>query len=234
MTDIKCATYSVWFRNRRTRQPVDCDLTGAAVVGKWRRNLRETSIADLMIALPADERCCDCAPTANVDELVIERHGDRSEIVWVGPVTVVDEDQPLGELRIEASDPSYWWDRRQAFQQAETLEQVDIVDAWLAVREDQDRRDPSGLIPKIVDRTGRLVSINWAADAETASVLIELEDVAWTVAAGVLYGPGETTVGPEPFASLDASEDWESASGTSGALIRGDGTATADRGGRHR
>lgn len=228
MSDVLCATYSVYFRNRRTLQRVPgCDLTGRRVFGKWRRILRDTSFADLTIGLKQDGECCECFPEPHVDEMVIERHGDDDQVVWAGPVIAVTEDRPNADLRIEAADPSYWWSRRQAFQRSASFTDADIVDVWAAVRQDQDLRDPSGLLIVPGARDGRLITIEWDAFDDVTQVLRQIEDVSWTVVAGALFGPASSTIGEEPFATLNSSTDWVTPTGASGPVIRDDGATTS-------
>ena len=228
MGDVLCATYSIYFRDRATRRRLEgCDLTAQRVEGRWTRAYKRKSTADLVWQLPPDAGCCECSPTPWVDELIIEREGASSSgIVWKGVVTSIVEDRARGEMEIRACDPSVWWERRQWFTSDIVLEGVDPVDVWVAVHKQLDGRDPSGLIIRPGEPLGTRTGFT-AARYGTVPTSSVMDDVAWTVIAGQLWGPGKTTAGPEPFALLDSSVDWVTPGGRSGPVIAHDGESTA-------
>lgn len=227
MSDLLCSTYRVFTRDRRTKRLV-YDYTDRVIDGTFDCRLSRTSRAFTAVAI--EEGCEIAKPRPWLDEWVIQRDGDQSKIVWFGPVRKATADMARNELRVEARDPSEWWNRKQIVRAALSLENVDASVAWAAVRSDQERGDPSGLAVGSTEPVGRLVSIQADKFADTFPILDSLDDVAWTVKAGQLYGPGATTDGPNPFGvRLDASVDWVSETGRSGPVIICDGENVATK-----
>ena len=225
MSDILCATYSIYFQDRRTRLPVEgCNLSLERASGSWRRLLNDFSTAEIEVQL---DNCCACLPVPWVHEMVIERHGTESDgIVWLGPVTFSNPDQDLGTLSVEAADRSVWWSRRQVLLRALSLASVDAGVAWAAVRAEQERIDPTGLEIR-PSHVGRLVNVDAALYSDVEAVLFDYQDVLWTVTAGQLKGPGPTTVGGVPLGTLDTAIDWdENGDGTAGPSVVLDGEST--------
>lgn len=216
MSDTLCATYRVFTRERLTRRLVH-DYTTQTIEGTFSYRFKATSSAFLSVA--AEPGCDIPKPRPWVDELVVQRDGDDSEVAWFGPVERATLDDARNELQIEAKDLSEWWNRRQILQ-ARLQVAGDAAEAWAAVRQDQDRIDPSGLGSAVTSKVGRTVTYDEPALAETGPILSELGDVAWAVKAGRLYGPGGTTDGEVPHpVKLDASVDWVTETGQAGPVI---------------
>lgn len=227
MSDTLCATYRVFARNRRTKKQV-CDYTDVTIEGTYSCRYKATSTAFVSTAFTPG--CETKKPRPWIDELVIQRNGERSRIAWVGPVVKSTVDAARNEMLIEARDPSEWWNRRRVLQNALSLEDVDASVAWAAIRKDQDSIGESGLAVGSTEPVERNVSIEARQYDSTFAYLQQLEDVAWTVKAGRLYGPGATTDGPRPFKTkLDASVDWINESGQGGAVIICDGENVATK-----
>lgn len=135
MTELGCGTYVATIAPR--------GFGGTGAVGEfnvafssldWNRVVDDTSTASVSANGYEYEACCqtlvDVEPAR--DELVIYRDG---ELVWVGPVTLVEISPDIAELRIEAHGLSWWWGRRR-FRERHQDEDVEIATIAQAYHDD--------------------------------------------------------------------------------------------------
>lgn len=232
---IRCATYSVYIRNRTTKQPIaGCDFTKQPIEGKWRRTKNtgsspSASTADFSMPLSGLAGCCECDAEPWRDELVIERldrEGNTDGIVWVGPVSHVVDDTTFGAFTVTARDATVWpFSRTQRTRTAIKLTDVDESVVWLALWGDLTRGGQSGVTP-IVTPTGNKVSVDFDRYSSVDAVITELPGISWSMSGDTLYvGGNDLGHTDNPIAFLDVDEHWD----TGGAVVDKDGTYVATK-----
>lgn len=210
---LLCARYNVWLQDRATRTPKQgCDYSKVKATGTITRDLNGTSDADFQVIDPSGSLCCDCDYQAGRDELVVERVPDKTgkaNRVWVGPVTSLSTDNVFGFADFKAYDRSWWWDQNPLINTDRIIAgRVPEAEAWARVRRDQDSVNPSGLLIQAGEPTGRLFDLEAFKYDQADGVAADFTAVNWTVVGDRLYGPGLSTVGRAPFATLVTSKHW--------------------------
>lgn len=212
-----CAYYRVRLVERFTQRTI-CDLTPLGAFGTFRWILSTTGFMDLSIPTRNNRiECCECFPRPWADEIVIDRRNPAREsegIVFRGVVTRTVEDQSNEVIKVSAGDGSIWWTRHDRARS--TVDAVmDETDAWRAVVLDAERGAFSGVrvgpgTPTGVSTRLQLTAASATAEGSENQSLIfgGYPNVMWAIVDRTLYGPGSTTVGEEPHATLDTGLHW--------------------------
>lgn len=217
---VRCATYSVYVRNRVTLEPLEgCDFTQQPAEGKWTRKYSSAtdptpSTAEITLNTGSDPDCCNCLPVPWRDELVIERldrNGKFEQVAWVGPIWNVIDDSVFGSLLVKAKDRTVWPLERQQFITEEIkLIDVDQSEVFMAVWDNLNSKQQSGLVPRPVP-TGKIVSVEFPKHTAVADILNSIPDVFWSLSGETMYGPGPVELGHSqaPVATLDVASHWD-------------------------